>query len=246
MQRLSSTEFIVSSPPDYYILFRGERVQRVHRARKYWPSYKSVVRNSTIVSWYDPRPDQLWLAELDMTTGRSRLLFELKEVCKDLRNLLFRDGLRFGALLYDREAGFFIVTPFENQIYRYDLTGKLTHVYHSSYKGFKRIERDAPDSSPRAVMATIRSRKTSRDGVYCGYFLNQRTIILNLIINSNWYIELFDKETGEVVNKEEIISPPWPVLYAADNNLFLLAPPQRAGRENEAGNLRVVRYLFKR
>lgn len=117
MQRLSPTEFIVSSAPDYYIMFREGKVARVFKAKKYWPSDKFIVRDGALVSWYDPRPDQLWLAELNMVTGHSKLLFELREVGKDLRNLLFRDGLKYGALLYDQKAGFFIVTPFENQIY---------------------------------------------------------------------------------------------------------------------------------
>ncbi|MGB9619839.1 MAG: hypothetical protein ACPL7K_05460, partial [Armatimonadota bacterium] len=101
------------------------------------------------------------------------------------------------------------------------------------------------DSSPRAVMAAMRSTRRPIDGVYCGYFLNENTLLLQMVIESKFYLELFDKKTGSVVNTEKILSPPWPVLYAADNLLFVLGPPRRIEGESGQGNPCVIRYRYK-
>ncbi len=92
------------------------------------------------------------MAELEVASGRWRPPWRLDEVAQSLRNLTFRSRVE-GAVVWDKEAGFFVVAPFENQIYRYDNGGRLERIYRSTYKGFRRPERDAPDSSPGGVMA---------------------------------------------------------------------------------------------
>ncbi len=56
-------------------------------------------------------------------------------------------------------------------------------------------------------------------------------------------VELFDKESGRVLNRERIV-PPWPLLYAGDNFLLLLGPPSGTAEGQQPGNFCVIRYRY--
>ncbi len=245
MVKCGENEFIVSSDPYYYILFSEGKISKIFKNKNYRASYQFIVRNNSLVIYHHPIPDQLSLLEMNMSTGKVKTLFKLNEVEKNLRNLLFRNTIN-GGFLYDKNAGFFIANPYENRIYRYNLTGKLTHIYKSNNKNFKMVEHDAAQSTPEAIMAIWRqSKKRPFDMLYSIYLLNKKTILAAYVINKKLYIELFDKDTGKIINDEDI-PVPFPIKYCSDNLLFLEGHLPEIEKEGQIANPYLIKLLYKR
>ncbi len=245
LQKVSEKKFMVLSDRYYYVLFSEGTINKVFKTPNYRASFKFIIQNDNVVFYYHPTPAQLSLVEMNMNTGQIKTLIPLNEVGKNLRNLLIRNPIN-GGFLYDEKAGFFIADAYENMIYRYDFTGKLADIYHSSYKRFKMVEHDAIQNTPEAIMGFWRqSRKKPFDMVISIHLLNENTILAAYVIDKRPYIELFDKDTGKVLNNEEIRLP-LPPKYCSDNLLFLEGPPQKIEKEDQLPNPYLIKFQLKR
>ena len=245
LRKINKNSFVVSSDPYHYILFKDGKVERVFKNTKFRASYKFVVGENRFYIYQNPVPEELFLAEMDITTGNTKKLFPLSEVGKNIRNLIFRNPIN-GGFLYDGKGSFFIADAYENMIYRYDLTGKLINIHKSNYKNFKRVVQDANNSTPGAILNLWqKSRKKPFDVVLSIYLLNDYTILASYSIN-NWpFIELFNKKNGKIINKKKITIP-LPIKYCSDGLLFLECfPSDMMEKENEIKNPYIIKLKYK-
>jgi len=211
----------------------------------YRASRQFIARKNSIVIYHHPIPEDLSLVEMDITTGKVKTLFELNDVGKHFRNLIYRNDIN-GGFLYDEDAGFFIANAYENCIYRYNLTGKLTHVYQSNDKNFKKVEHDAAQNTKEAILELWRqSKKRHFDMLYSIYLLNERTILAAYVINFKLYFELFDKDTGNIINDQEI-RVPFSIKSCSDNFLFLDGPPPEFEKEDQISNPYLIKFIYKK
>lgn len=245
MVAINENDFVISSDPYYHILFSEGKIRKVLKNINYRASHQFIARKNSIVIYHHPIPEELSLVEMNINTGKAITLFELNEVGKNLRNLLYRNDIN-GGFLYDEDAGFFIANAYENCIYRYNLTGKLTHIYQSNYKNFKKVEHDATQNTPEAILELWRqSKKRPFDMLYSIYFLNQKIILAAYVINKRLYIELFDKATGKIINDEDI-AVPFPIKYCSDNLLFLEVQPPEIEKEGQIANPYLIKFLYRK
>jgi len=237
--------FIVSIPPSHYVLFGvNGRVRRVFTSGSLPASTRFAAARDRIVIYCHRSPEDLFVAQLDMSTGRVRNLFRLEDVGRNLRNLLYRNRFN-GGFLWDGGHRYFVADPYENLIYVYDVAGKLVGLYKSSYREFRKLKRDAPGSTPSAIMEFMRqSRKTRLDVVYSVGFVEPTTILASYAIGGKLYAELFDSYSGRVLNRERIVMP-LPLKHCANGFLFLEGPPKTTPT-GELRNPYLIRFALNR
>lgn len=243
MQKYGNCGFIVSSDPYQYIIFEEDKAKKIISNKEFRASSKFIVGDECLYIYQHPDPQNLFFIKMDIHSGKVSQLFQLDEFGKKIRNALFRNPIDGGFLL-DNKNSFLIANAFEDKIYKYSLSGKLERVFQSRLKEFRALNQDAANNSMEAVLKMWQKiSKRSFDMLVSIYLLNKNTILASYSIDWKPIIELFDKNTGQVINKKKI-NLPFPIKYCSDDLLFLECfPPEDS--ENQISNPYVIMFKFK-
>ena len=222
LERYDRDSFVATIAWDYVVLLGPEGVRRAVNLRGVQARCHFATAKGEVFLLENPAPGDMWIARVDLRTGREQKLFSVPEVTAKLPNLIYRNS-RNGGLLFYPGLGFYVANAYQNVIYDYDMSGRLIRVLRSGYHDYKTVPKDAPDPSPASVMRLIFHRKEPFDAVDRIFALNDRTILATYAYHRKLTGELFDVVTGKPLNHKPFRVPFLPV-WAGKNRLFLRLP----------------------
>jgi hypothetical protein len=241
LKKYGKNGFVVASDPYQYIFFENNRAMRMISNKNFRASPKFAVGDNCLYIYQHPTPQQIFIIKMDIHSGKAFPLFQLNEFGKNIRNILFRNPIN-GGFLFDGKSSFLIANAFENKIYKYNLSGRLENLFRSELKDFKAVKRDIENSSMEAVLKMWR-KLSKKDMLISIYLLNEDIIIASCAIDNMPVIELFNKNTGRVINKKKI-NLPFPIKYCSDDLLFLECFPAEEA-EGQFSNPFLLKFKYK-